>query len=227
MRRSHPWPMKIQKLGIHVDRPPGRAPQLLAAARPDDHRTTIVSTSRIIRSTACMLHPEMPSYEDQIKARDNFVAAHPGAAVRGRASRQPGVRRRSHRRVSRSLPERIPRHGGAHEPGAIPVGARHRKGAGVLRALPGPAAVRHRSHAESRWTIRRNSRQKRTTSGRATGAYLATDESQRVEIIKADVPGLALPREVIDKVYYGNAARAFALEAEGGGALRRAGSSTP
>jgi hypothetical protein len=24
------------------------------------------------------LHPEMPSYEDQIKARDNFVAAHPG-----------------------------------------------------------------------------------------------------------------------------------------------------
>ena len=24
------------------------------------------------------LHPEMPGYEDQIKARDNFVAAHPG-----------------------------------------------------------------------------------------------------------------------------------------------------
>jgi len=41
--------------------------------------------------------------------------------------------------------------------------------------------------------------------------YLATDESQRVEIIKADVPGLALPRAVIDKLYYGNAARAFAL----------------
>jgi len=32
-----------------------------------------------------------------------------------------------------------------------------------------------------------------------------------VEIIKADVPGLALPREVIDKIYYGNAKRAFAL----------------
>jgi predicted TIM-barrel fold metal-dependent hydrolase len=41
--------------------------------------------------------------------------------------------------------------------------------------------------------------------------YLATGESQRVEIIKADVPGLALPREVIDKIYYGNAKRAFAL----------------
>jgi hypothetical protein len=41
--------------------------------------------------------------------------------------------------------------------------------------------------------------------------YLATGESQRVEIIHADVPGLALPREVIDKVYYRNAVRAFAL----------------
>ena len=41
--------------------------------------------------------------------------------------------------------------------------------------------------------------------------YLATNERQRVEIIQADVPGLALPREVIDKVYYFNAAKAFAL----------------
>jgi predicted TIM-barrel fold metal-dependent hydrolase len=42
--------------------------------------------------------------------------------------------------------------------------------------------------------------------------YLATVESQRVEMIKADVPGLALPRAVIDKIYYGNARRVFALE---------------
>ena len=41
--------------------------------------------------------------------------------------------------------------------------------------------------------------------------YLATDETQRVEIIKADVPGLALPRAVIDKIYYQNAKQAFAL----------------
>ena len=41
--------------------------------------------------------------------------------------------------------------------------------------------------------------------------YLATGESQRVEIIKADVRGLALPRAVIDKVYYTNAVRVFAL----------------
>jgi predicted TIM-barrel fold metal-dependent hydrolase len=42
--------------------------------------------------------------------------------------------------------------------------------------------------------------------------YLATDESHPVEIIKADaVRGLALPRAVIDKMFYGNARRAFAL----------------
>jgi hypothetical protein len=41
--------------------------------------------------------------------------------------------------------------------------------------------------------------------------YLATGESQRVEIIDADVRGLALPRAVIDKIYYQNSRRAFAL----------------
>ena len=30
-------------------------------------------------------------------------------------------------------------------------------------------------------------------------------------MIKADVPGLALPRAVIDKIYYTNAARVFAV----------------
>jgi predicted TIM-barrel fold metal-dependent hydrolase len=40
--------------------------------------------------------------------------------------------------------------------------------------------------------------------------YLATDETQRVDMINADVKGLALPRAVIDKVYYANAVRAFA-----------------
>ena len=41
--------------------------------------------------------------------------------------------------------------------------------------------------------------------------YLATDESQRVNALDADVPGLALPRDVIDKIYYGNAVRVFEL----------------
>jgi hypothetical protein len=39
--------------------------------------------------------------------------------------------------------------------------------------------------------------------------YLATDESQHIAAIQAQVPGLALPRRVIDKIYYANAKRQF------------------
>ena len=46
---------------------------------------------------------------------------------------------------------------------------------------------------------------------RSDWKYLSTDESQRVDAIKADAPGLALPRSVIDKIYYGNARRIFHL----------------
>ena len=41
--------------------------------------------------------------------------------------------------------------------------------------------------------------------------YLATGETQRVDMINADVPGLALPRAVIDKIYYANAKRVFTV----------------
>jgi len=47
---------------------------------------------------------------------------------------------------------------------------------------------------------------------RSDWRYLATDQSQRVDILKADVPGLALPRAVIDKLYYRNAIRVFGLK---------------
>lgn len=39
--------------------------------------------------------------------------------------------------------------------------------------------------------------------------YLATGDTQRVDDIDADVAGLALPRPVIDKIYYANARRVF------------------
>ncbi|KQS53863.1 amidohydrolase [Brevundimonas sp. Leaf363] len=40
-------------------------------------------------------------------------------------------------------------------------------------------------------------------------AYLATDAMRHVDDIDADVTGLALPRSVIDKIYYANAQREF------------------
>ena len=46
---------------------------------------------------------------------------------------------------------------------------------------------------------------------RSDWRYLATGQTQRIDTIDADVPGLALPREVIDRIYWNNAARVFGL----------------
>ena len=50
---------------------------------------------------------------------------------------------------------------------------------------------------------------------RSDWTYLATPGVQRIEAIKADVKGLALPRDVINKIYYANARRVFKLPAGG------------
>lgn len=42
--------------------------------------------------------------------------------------------------------------------------------------------------------------------------YLATTESQHIASLDVDVTGLALPRDVIDKLYYGNAMRVFSAD---------------
>lgn len=47
----------------------------------------------------------------------------------------------------------------------------------------------------------------------ADWCYLATGETERVDMIDADVLGLALPRKAIDKIYYANAKRAFTVSA--------------
>jgi predicted TIM-barrel fold metal-dependent hydrolase len=44
---------------------------------------------------------------------------------------------------------------------------------------------------------------------RSDWRYLATPLTQHVDDLKADVKGLALPREVIDKLYYKNAHRIY------------------
>ena len=156
------------------------------------------------------LHPEMPGYEDQIKARDNFVAAHPQLRFVGAhlgsleydvdriaafldrfpnasvdmAARMSQVQYQSVRDIEKVR--------------AFFVRYQDRLLYGTdLTLNPGDNPADFKREAHNVWT--------------RDWRYLATDESQRVEIIKADVPGLALPREVIDKVYYRNAVRAFAL----------------
>ena len=156
------------------------------------------------------LHPEMPSYEDQIKARDNFVAAHPELRFVGA---HLGSLEYDVDRIAAFL-DRFPN-------ASVDMAARmsqvqyqsvrdrekvrnffikyqDRVLYGTdLTQNPGAEVAEFKREAHDVWL--------------RDWKYLATEESQRVAIIQADVPGLALPREVIDKIYYANSRRAFAL----------------
>lgn len=155
------------------------------------------------------LHPEMPGYEDLMGARDRFVAAHPQLAFVGAhlASLEYDVDR-----IAAFL-DRFPNASvdlAARMSQVQYQSVRDREKVRDFfiryqdRLLYGtdltfgpdadPAQFRQEAHAA--WT--------------ADWRYLATDESQRVDMINADVPGLALPRAVIDKIYFANAVRVFA-----------------
>lgn len=156
------------------------------------------------------LHPEQPSHADLMAVRDRFVAAHPRLHVIGAhmASLEYDVD------VLAGFLERFPN-------ATVDLAARMSQvqyqsnldrekvrdffiryqdrllyGTDITQS-PGadPAAFKAEAHTvwQSDWR------------------YLATGERQRVDVLDADVAGLALPREVIDKVYYGNAAREFKL----------------
>ena len=160
------------------------------------------------------LHPEMPGYEDLMRARDRFVAAHPKLRFVGAhlASLEYDVDR-----IAAFL-DRFPN-------ASVDMAARmsqvqyqsvrdREKVRNFFiryqdRVLYGtdltfgpdadPAEFRREAHRvwSSDWR------------------YLATGESQRIDMIGADVPGLALPRAVVDKIYYANAVRVFAAPRPG------------
>ena len=155
------------------------------------------------------LHPEMPGYEDLMGARDRFVAAHPQLRVVGAhlASLEYDVDR-----IAAFL-DRFPNANvdlAARMSQVQYQSVRDRRKVREFfiryqdRLLYGtdltfgpeadPAEFRREAHAV--WS--------------ADWRYLATGQTQRVEMLDADVAGLALPRAVIDKIYYANAAREFA-----------------
>jgi predicted TIM-barrel fold metal-dependent hydrolase len=156
------------------------------------------------------LHPEMPGYEDQIKHRDDFVAAHPRLKFVGAhlgsleydvdriaafLDRFPNASVDMAARMSQVQYQSVRDYDKVRN---FFVKYQDRLLYGTdLTLNPGDDPAQFKQEAHAFWT--------------RDWRYLATAESQRVEIIKADVKGLALPRAVIDKIYYRNGVRAFAL----------------
>ena len=77
----------------------------------------------------------------------------------------------------------------------------------ALRAVPLPIFDEEELTLRPRETFEREA----DATWRADWRYLATPLAQRVEAINADTPGLALPKPVIDKLYWANARRFFRL----------------
>jgi hypothetical protein len=156
------------------------------------------------------LHPEMPSHADLMGARDNFVAAHPKMRFVGAhlgsleydvdriaafLDRFPNSNVDMAARMSQLQYQSVRDFDKVRN---FIVKYQDRLLYGTDLALnPGDDVAGFKQEAHGFWT--------------RDWRYLATGETQHVDVIKADVKGLALPRGVIDKIYYLNAYRAFAL----------------
>lgn len=172
------------------------------------------------------LHPEMPSYESLMAHRDRFVARHPGLSFVG-----------AHMASLEWSVDRLAAFLDAHRNATVDLAARMTQV--QYQSVRNQAKVRaffikyqDRILYGSDLTQNPTSASERAQNPPSTGhgfskeaddfwrsdwTYLATPGTQRIDAIRAKVPGLALPRAVIDKIYYGNARRVFF------GARRRSG----
>ena len=166
------------------------------------------------------LHPEQVKYEDLIAARDRFVARHPQLNFIG-----------AHLGSLEWSVDELARFLDAYPNAKVDLAARmsqvqyqsnadHAKvrrfflkyqdrilyGSDLTEEPPNPAeraqnppmtTGQFAAEADGFW--------------RSDWIYLATSHRQRIEAINADVEGLALPKPVIDKIYFSNARRALGL----------------
>ena len=154
------------------------------------------------------LHPEMPSYQDLMARRDAMVARNPNLQFVG-----------AHMASLEWSVDEAAEFLDAHPNAVIELAARmaqiqyqsvrdHRKVRDFfiryqdrilygtdLTLNPGEDVQAFRQSAHDVWS--------------SDWTYLATGDTQRVDDIDAEVAGLALPRSVIDKIYYANAHRVF------------------
>jgi predicted TIM-barrel fold metal-dependent hydrolase len=157
------------------------------------------------------LHPEMPSYEEQIAARDRFLVRAPSKL------RFVGAHLASLEWSVDQLAQFLERNPGAFVDLAARVSnvqAQSSEHYDAVRAF----FIRYQDRILYATDLTQGSdttpaevAQEAAARGRADWKYLATGESQNVEDLRRDVRGLALPRAVIDKIYYTNAQAAFAL----------------
>jgi predicted TIM-barrel fold metal-dependent hydrolase len=166
------------------------------------------------------LHPQEPSYEALMAARDRFVARHPHLSFVGAhmASLEWSVDRLA------AFLDRYPNANVDIAARITQVQAQSRDDYAKVRAFflkyqdrlmygtdltqnpPEPGARAQNPPATGDFA------QEADSTWRGDWHYLATGGEQRVDAIGATVKGLALPRAVIDKLYDANARRIFRLE---------------
>ena len=165
-------------------------------------------------------HPEMPSYEELMAARDRFVSRHPGLSFVG-----------AHMASLEWSVDVLAAFLDAHPKATVDLAARMTQVQYQSKAdrdkvrrfflryqdrlLYGTdlteSPVTAADRAQNPPILPGQFKQEADQFWRSDWTYLATAGTQHVEAIAADVPGLALSRDVIDKIYYRNARRVFKL----------------
>jgi hypothetical protein len=164
------------------------------------------------------LHPEMPSYESLMAARDRFVGRHPKLIFIGahmaslewsvdelsrffdkypNATADLAARMTQVQYQSKANPEKVRQF-------FLKYQDRLLYGTDLTEDPPDPKA-----RAQNPPSDGTPFETEADTFWRSDWLYLATGDVQHIDAIKADVKGLALPRSVIDKIYYTNAHRVF------------------
>lgn len=166
------------------------------------------------------LHPEEPSYEALMAARDRFVTRHPKLAFDG-----------AHMASLEWSVDELAKFFDAHPRAVVDLAARLSNlqvqsnadvakvrnffvkyqdhilyGTDLTDSPPDPAARAQNPPATNDFPGEADK------VWRADWRYLATPLSQRVDAIQADAVGLNLPAEVIDKIYWKNARKFFRIK---------------
>ncbi len=164
------------------------------------------------------LHPEQPSYESLMAARDRFVAHHPRLSFVGahmgsvewsvdtlakfldtypNATVDLAARMTQVQYQSKSAYDKVRRFFIKYQDRILYGSDLTQNPADTVERAQNPPvdAAEFPKEADAFW--------------RSDWTYLATANTQHIEAIEADVQGLALPKGVIDKIYYLNARRVF------------------